>query len=68
VRLLLFVVGGDGVHDGRTHAESTEHVGADQGVRALDVVVDCFADVVQEAGATGDASLDLRRPSGMGAR
>ncbi len=43
----------DGVDDLRALAVATGEVGADDGVRALDLVVDRFAEVVQKAGALG---------------
>src|SRR3989442_389147 len=58
LRLLVVVVGGDGVDDlRRLHAEALEDVGADQGVRPLDLVVDRLADVVQETGRAGDVDV-----------
>ena len=63
LRLLLAVVGGDGVDDLAGAAEPLGDVGPDQGVRPLHLVVDRLADVVQQAGGLGDVDVgpDLRR-------
>jgi hypothetical protein len=55
--LLFTVVGGDGVDDLTGAAQSLGDVGADQGVGALDFMIDRLADVVQQAGGLGDVDI-----------
>ena len=57
LRLLLAVVGGDGVDDLGRAAEPLGDVRADQGVRPLDLVVDRLADVVQQTGGLADVDV-----------
>ena len=54
----------DGVHDLRGFAETAREIGADDSVAALDLVVDGFAEVVQQAGALGGHGVRgrARRP------
>ena len=47
VWLYVIMVRFDGVHDGRLFAETTCKISADDGMTALDLVVNCFAKVMQ---------------------
>ncbi len=63
VRLDIGVVRLDGVDDLGALAVATCEVGADDGMRALDLVVDGLAEVMQKTGALGGrGSSQARRP------
>ncbi len=66
MRLLVVVVRTHGVHHGRRHLVPLEQVRPDHGVGALDLMVDCLADVVEQARQLGDADVgaDLGRHHG----
>ena len=58
LRLDVAVVRLDGVDDRLGLVHPAGEVGADDGVRALDLVVDGLAEVVQQAGALGELHVD----------
>src|SRR5258706_1484629 len=53
----LLMVGADRVHDLRGEVVALGDRGADRGVRALDLVVDGLADVVEQPGGLGDLDV-----------
>ena len=54
------MMGFDGVHDFWFFSEAASKVGTDDGVRALDFVIDCLAEVVKQAGALGGNGIEAK--------
>ena len=57
VRIDVGMVCLDGVHDLGALAVATGEVGSNDGMRALDLVVDCLANVVEKAGTLGGSRI-----------
>lgn len=53
----IFVVSGDSVNDAFVNFKFAENVSSDGGMRAFDFVIYGFADIVEEAGFTGNGNI-----------